>query len=224
MAAGDSSDILMKFVLKKKGEREGPIEGESSTELVIAGEQRSNLLAGFKKKFMFEIDSFNFSVGINDDSGAAPARPGQNPAAHGAAPRGTPAAPQGGFQAWRSGRPHKDYPVTVQPITFSRPIDRASNLLLQHCIACTSFESASLVKRKAAGTAAAGEGYLRMDFTGVLITEIEWSNDEPIKETCKFISRAITVRYRPQLPDGTLGIIRLGFWSMLPWEREAELR
>ena len=210
MAAGDSSDILMKFVLKEKGQKEGPIQGESSTELVIAGEQRSNLLAGFKKKFMFEIDSFNFSVGIDDDSGAAP--------------RGTPAAPQGGFQAWRSGRPHKDYPVTVQPITFSRPIDRASNLLLQHCIACTSFESASLVKRKAAGSAAAGEAYLRMDFTGVLITEIEWSNDEPIKETCKFISRAITVRYRPQLPDGSLGIIRLGFWSMLPWEREAELR
>ncbi len=221
MAAGDSSDILMKFVLDGD-----PIPGESNTELSIAGKKPSQLLGGFEKMFMFEIDSFNFSVGIEDDSGGAQARPGQHPAGHGTSSRGTsaaPPAPHVGFQAWRTGRAHKKYPVNVQPITFSRPIDRASNLLLQHCIKCTSFDSATLVKRKAAGSAAAGEAYLRMDFTGVLITNIDWSNDEPIKETCKFISRAITVRYRPQLPDGTLGIIRPGFWSMLPWEHEAPL-
>ena len=146
MAAGDSSDILMKFVLD--GE---PIPGESNTELVIAGEQPSKLLGGFKKMFMFEIDSFSFSVGVEDDSGGAQARPGQHQAGHGTTshgpgPRGAPAAPPAphvGFQAWRTGRAHQKYPVNVQPITFSRPIDRASNLLLQHCINCTSFDSAT---------------------------------------------------------------------------------
>ncbi len=220
MAKGDSSDILMKFVLDGR-----PISGESSSELETAGKPRSKLLSGFQKLFMFEIDSFSFSIGIDDDSGSGANPAGQKPGAHGAKGQGTANQPVtlGGFQAWRSGRGAKKYPVNVQPVTFTRPIDRASTQLLQHCIKCTSFDSVTLVKRKAAGSAAAGEAYLRMDFTGVLITDIDWSDDDPVKETCKFISRAITVNYRPQLPNGTLGVIRPGFWSMLPWEREVQL-
>ena len=79
------------------------------------------------------------------------------------------------------------------------------------------------MKRKAAGGASAGEVYLRLDFVGVLITQVGWSNDDPVKETCQFIARAITVNYRPQLSDGTLGDTRHGFWSMLPWEHEVVL-
>ena len=231
MAEAQSGDILMKFVLDGR-----PIAGESASELEIPGKRRSRLLSGFKKLHMFEIDSFTFSVGIEDDSGgdtpaakgphagAKGAHPAAHGAAHGAKGATTPAkGPLGGFAAWRSGRAHKKYPVSVQPISFSRPIDRASSALLQNCIKCTTYDSATLVKRKPAGSQAAGEVYLRMDFTGVLITDIDWSNDDPVKETCKFISRAITVHYRPQLPDGTLGIIRPGFWSMLPWEREVQL-
>jgi type VI protein secretion system component Hcp len=111
------------------------------------------------------------------------------------------------------------YGVQVQPMSFKRSIDRASISLLQYCINCTTFDSVTLVKRKATGGPAAGEPYLRMDFTGgVLIIEASWSNDEPVTEDCKFISRAISVQYRPQLPDGTLGIIRHGSWSMRPWD------
>jgi type VI protein secretion system component Hcp len=225
MAQGESSDILMKFVLQGS-----PIAGESATELDIPGKPRSKLFNGFVKRQMFEIDSFKFSVGIEDDpgtggaaTGGAKTAHGQHQAAHGAAASSSTPAPTGSFQAWRSGRAHKKYPVNVQPITFTRPIDRSSPVLLQHCIKCTSFDSATLVKRKSAGSAAAGEPYLRMDFVGVLITQVDWSNDDPVKETCTFISRSITVFYRPQLPDGSLGIIRPGFWSMLPWEREFQL-
>jgi type VI protein secretion system component Hcp len=222
MAQGDSSDILMKFVVHGS-----PIAGESTTELDIPGKSRSKLFGGFVKRQMFEIDSFKFSVGIEDDTGSGgPAAAGGGrtaPGQHGARGAAATSTLTGGFQAWGSGRPHKKYPVNVNPITFTRPIDRSSPVLLQHCIKCTSFDSASLVKRKSAGSAAAGEPYLRMDFVGVLITQVDWSNDDPVKETCTFISRSITVRYRPQLPDGSLGIIRPGFWSMLPWEREFPL-
>lgn len=221
MAGGDSSDILMRFVLD--GE---PIAGESMTELDVPGRERSPLLNGFGKARMFAIDSFRFSVGLDDDSmdptqksALHALRAQAHPGAGGHPVGGAPAAPavRSEFSGWRTGRNVK-YGVRVQPITFTRSLDRASVSLLQYCIKCTSFDSAALIKRKSAGSAFAGEPYLRMDFKdGVLLTEVSWSNDEPVTETCKFICRAITVQYRPQLPDGSLGIIRPGYWSMRPW-------
>ncbi len=129
----------------------------------------------------------------------------------------------GMFKGWRSGGQSK-YPVSVQPITFTRAVDRTSTQLLHCCIKSDSFDSVTLVKRKAAGGGISGEPYLRLDFSGVLFTDIAWSNADPaVTETCKFISRAITVQYRPQLPDGSLGAILHGFYSMNPSEREVIL-
>ena len=239
MAAGESSDILMKFVLDGKA-----ILGTSMTNLDARDRhtKRSTLLNGFHRDEMFEIDSFSFSVGVEDNEGGGNGGGGKGGSpggAHGAAGAGTAAhggghaggahggggrKPLGGFQAWRTGKAHKKYPLSVQPITFTRGIDKTSRELLHYCIKCTSFDSVSLVKRKSAGSASAGEPYLRMDFVGVLIENVAWSNDDPVKETVKFISRSITVRYKPQLPDGTLGAARVGFWSMLPWETEAPLK
>ena len=96
------------------------------------------------------------------------------------------------------------YPVSVQPITITRPIDKSSPRLLQYCIDTTSFDSVSVVKRKAAGGPLAGQPYLRLDFAGVLIRDISWSNEEPIKEVTKLISRSITVRYRPSFRTAPL--------------------
>ena len=235
MPATQTSDILIKFILDGK-----PIDGESNTVLDV-GTGRNELLMGFRPMKMFELESFSFSVGVEDDndsdakkaSAATSIRPGAQRASarstagdlHTSQPRAKPTTgPLGGFKAFRTGRKHKPYPVNVSPISFTRGIDKASIQLLTHCIACTSFDYVALVKRKPAGGAAAGEPYLRMDFVGALITDVAWTNEDPIKETCKFISRAITVRYRPQLPSGKLGAPRVGFWSMLPWETEAPLR
>jgi type VI protein secretion system component Hcp len=232
MAKGDSTDILMKFVLDGVA-----IAGQSTSELSAPGTTPNKLLTGFAKKAMFELDSFTFAVGLEDNVPGGQQQGGQQPGAHatgaqaataaggrlGAAGAVPPRRVGANFQAWRSGRGGPKYPVSVQPITFSRAIDSASIQLLQYCINCTSFDSATLVKRKSTGTGVAGEPYLRMDFVGVLITDVSWSNDDPVKETCKFISRAITVQYRPQLPDGSLGAARHGFWSMNPWEREVTL-
>jgi type VI protein secretion system component Hcp len=248
MSQTTSSDILMKFVLNGT-----PIPGESTAAITAPGKTPHKLLHGFRRGGMLEIDSFTFSLGVQDpntSSTITPTQPGSTqPGTQPGMPPGTqPGMPPGGwppgqgptggrpgpypagkstlgqFQGWRSGRGNQTkYPVSVQPISFTRSIDRASTELLHYCIKSISFDSASLVKRKAAGGGIAGEPYLRLDFTGVLITDVSWTNDDPVKETCKFISRAITVQYRPQLPDGTLGAVRHGFWSMNPSEREVIL-
>jgi type VI protein secretion system component Hcp len=235
-----SSDILMKFVYNGVA-----IEGESSADIAPPNRTPHKMLRGFHKHRMWEIDSFTFSVGVE---GATPSAMQGNPQQTG---QGMPGAAQGGgwpgnltreqmaalaqmdpklmrpssigaFKSWRAGGAPK-YPVSVQPISFVRGVDHTSISLMHHCIKSRSFDSATLVKRKAAGGAIAGEPYLRLDFTGVLVTNISWSNDDPVQETCKFISRAITVQYRPQLPDGTLGAILHGFWSMNASERETIL-
>ena len=102
-------------------------------------------------------------------------------------------------------------------------MDTASTLLLHHCIQRTNFDSVALVKRKAAGGQAAGEAYLRLDFQGVMLTQVSWSNDDPVKENYTMIARSITLRYRPQLPGGKLGAACVGFWSMQPNARELPL-
>jgi len=129
---------------------------------------------------------------------------------------GKPAGPavQNDFKGFRSGQSNAKYPVSVQPITIVRPIDKASPVLLRKCIETETFISVSVVKRKAAGTAFAGEPYLRMDFVGVMIKDVSWSNDEPVKETTRLISRSIVIRYRPQASNGKLYPPVIGSWSM----------
>jgi type VI protein secretion system component Hcp len=212
MAEGEGTDLIMKFVLNGAA-----IQGESTTNL-ISVEGRSNpLLTGFKQKSMFEIDSFTFKSGVIDDSTPKQAKtPAAAPAHHGKPPAVAPAqSTPGEFQMWRAGKSHK-YPVDLQPVSFTRSIDMSSTQLIQSCIDRVVFDSATLIKRKAAGGQAAGEVFLRLDFHGVLVVGVEWSNDIEVKETCQFICRSTTISYRPQLPDGTLGGTIARFWSMVP--------
>ena len=102
-------------------------------------------------------------------------------------------------------------------------MDRASPLLLYHTIKRTYFDRVAIVKRKSAGGAAAGEAYLRMDFEGVILITASWDNDDPITESYSFHARAITMRYRPQLPNGSLESPKVGFWSLVPDATEAKI-
>ncbi len=105
------------------------------------------------------------------------------------------------------------YPVDLKPVEFSRLVDRSSLILLDHCIKRTVFKSATLIKRKAAGGPASGEVFLRFDFHHVLLKSVEWSNDAPIEEEIEFVCRAVTLNYKPQLPDGSLGAPIHVFWK-----------
>jgi type VI protein secretion system component Hcp len=210
---GDSTDLIMKFVRHRTGKA---IPAECKTEFDFKGDPYNNLLEGFKKETMFEVDRFTFAAGIEDSSVTEAAKKNKSrdkeqkpgPAKGGRSTTGE-------FQAWRSGTlGHKKYPVDIQPISFTRPIDQASSTLFQACIDREVFESASLIKRRAAGGTTTGKVYLRIDFYDVLIIDIEWSDDEQVTETCKFICRRVEVQYRPQLPDGSLGAAVPGSWSM----------
>ena len=98
---------------------------------------------------------------------------------------------------------------------FTRIFDTASTLLFKALVGCETLDSISIIKRKAAGTINSGLAYLRLDFTKVLMTDLEWKDAEHIiEETGTFIYREITVRYRPQKPDGTLGAIIPMNWKM----------
>jgi type VI protein secretion system component Hcp len=218
MANKGESDIFMMFTYDG-----GTLQGESTTVLQIPGKSPSPLLKGFQPGKMFEITRFELGVGVEQPAvdnfelsaflkGLSKAVPGYKPEKP-PPPKYQPKDPQ-------APNP-QDSPVSVQPISFSRPMDRGSYLLLHHTIQKTYFTSAALVKRKSAGSAAAGEPYLRLDFTGVLLIEASWSNDEPIQENYTFHARAITMRYCPQLPDGSLGAAISGFWSMVPNAKEA---
>jgi type VI protein secretion system component Hcp len=212
--AAEGSDLIMKF----NDEHNKPIKAESTTRLLFSSNQQ--LLTGFKEGYMFEVDRFNFQAGIADDSTKTNAKQ-PNAQAKNAKGAGTIAAP-GGFQAWRAGK-MVHYPVDMQPVSFTRAIDAASQVLMQNCIDCKGYKRASLIKRKAVGGKAAGEVYLRFDFINVLVISIDWSNDDEVEETCHFICRSVTISYCPQLPDGSLGAIIPGFWPMVPTDTQPPL-
>lgn len=222
MATDAASDLMMKFVLNGN-----PIAAESTAQLISSEGSSNPLLNGFKQGFMFEVDRFTFKAGIaDDDSGNTGSQgntgaPGNSKNAKQARTRSAVAA-IGGFQAFRAGKAHK-YPADLQPVSFTRSIDASSSTLIQNCIDKVSYDRATLIKRKAAGGPSAGEVFLRLDFLGVLVISVDWSNDDEVEETCQFICRSVTISYRPQLPDGSLGATVPGFWSMMPGEKQAPL-
>ena len=210
MAKGDATDLMMKFI-DDSGQH---INGECTTE-PTSSEANNQLLTGFKLPHIFEIDRFNFSAGRKD---AETDKTGKLTGGVNYLNGPHTIAPPHATQPKKGGK--VGFPGDLQPISFTRSIDVSSAGLLQSCIDCRSYKRASLIKRKAAGTLAAGEVFLRLDFIGVLIISVQWSNDDEVQETCEFICRSVCINYRPQLPDGTLGKIVPGFWSMVPTERQ----
>jgi type VI protein secretion system component Hcp len=100
------------------------------------------------------------------------------------------------------------------PVRISRQIDAASPVLMQYCINAITLDSAAVVKRRAAGARASGLGYLRLDFTGVLITEVSWSDSHVVKETLTLFYRQVEISYRPQLENGKLGAVVPAKWAL----------
>jgi type VI protein secretion system component Hcp len=130
------------------------------------------------------------------------------------------------YVGWLDGTRQGGYEVDFEPFSFSKRLDKVSPLLFQMSCNRDSFASVTLVKRKLIGatnTAKSGatasqvssQAYLRFDFTDVLVIGLDWDADdeEEMKEKCKFIARGVTVQYRPQMPDGTLGDIIPGQWQ-----------
>jgi type VI protein secretion system component Hcp len=222
----DSGDLLLKMMLKGN-----PVKGNAQTELTAPGKQVNPLAQGFEPGKMMEIDSFSMRIGTQGSETGSDAEKAEEEKRkqkekekndkgkkHDKETKEylSATAKRGGYQAWRSGAPHKGYPLDIQPITFERSADMTSKDLIQSCMDCTSFDSATIIKRKPIGSEVAGEVYLRIDFSGVLITKVDWADeDEYVKEVVSFIARGITMSYRPQTSSGGLGPIVSGFWSLV---------
>jgi type VI protein secretion system component Hcp len=111
--------------------------------------------------------------------------------------------------------------IDMGTISVTRTIDRASAVIMQCCFNCITLDSATIIKRRAAGKAGlstqimeSGATYLRLDFTGVLITAVDWSDQQVVTEKCTFVARQVQVQYRPQEASGKLGAKSGAKWAM----------
>jgi type VI protein secretion system component Hcp len=215
MAGNETGDLLMMVLSDKRI----AIPGESSSQTNM----RNPLMAGMHAKNMFEITGFSFGVKtIKDDPATAAARTyaalAQGLQTVGNQSRIRLPAPRLITNLSKEQNSQKDKQAEVKScpideVHFDRPIDKASNTLMQYCIDCKTLHGAVVVKLKPAGGKSAGEAYLRFEFIDILFIAMAWNNGEPIEEHCTFITRAVKVMYRPQLPDGTLGAVVSGAWS-----------
>jgi len=220
MASDDHSDLYMKFVIDGTAPDGTAIAAEAQTKLISGRSAPDKLLKGFEHDHFMEVDNFNFTIGKTTSTSAEKNKPLVV----------TGGQPTGGTQTGGRGqttpvvvKPRPPDPtgtndpghVDPEPVSFDRSIDKASSILMDHLLNRKPFDHCTIIKRKAAGGPAAGEVYLRLDFTKVLIKHIGWSDDLEVKESISFIYRTVTMHYRPQLPDGTLGGAVQGFWKCM---------
>jgi type VI protein secretion system component Hcp len=231
MAGDDHSDLFMKF----HNVHDIPIVGESRTELSSNDPVTRQMLHGFLHQKFIEIDSFSMSAQVDDSSPEEMKKeilrenrrliadydkrklerklqPNEQ------RPKEKNASEVDQDVKTRQNQAAKGSPV--KEINFSRQVDIASKAFATGLKQGHGYKSACLIKRKGAGSkdekgkATAGDVFLRIEFEQVLVTSIDWSDDEgEIKENCKFICKKIIVKYRPQLPSGKLGSIKTGQWE-----------
>jgi type VI protein secretion system component Hcp len=89
-------------------------------------------------------------------------------------------------------------------IQVTRRIDGSSLKLMECCFCSKPVTSATIVKRRSSGTNFAAEPYLRVDFNGVLITRVSWSDADIVNETYTFICREMSFKYMAQDASGNL--------------------
>jgi len=213
--AESAVDVLMRVVGPK-----GPLKAESYTQFKT--EPNVDLLRhDFKPGQFCELREFSFAAGVGGSLSkhSQKKRKGEKAA--------LPVEDDGesselqkvfkirGDQDKRRDKRAAGEDVDMQPVEFTRLMDSMSTLLFQALVGCETLESISVVKRKATGSANSGDCYLRLDFNKVLVTNLDWKDSEHvILETCTFIYRKLTIRYRPQRPDGTLDAAIQSEWEM----------
>lgn len=214
--ADKAVDVLMKVVGPK-----GPLEAESYTQFKTRPVM-DLLRQGFTPGQFCELREFSFAAGVGGSMSkhAEKKRKADLNAKLSAAPKVEMTDQQkedriGRDQDKKQNKRAKGEDVDMQPVEFTRLMDSMSTQLFKALVDCETLESISVVKRKATGSANSGDCYLRLDFSKVLLTNLGWKDDEHvILETCTFIYRKVTIRYRPQRPDGTLDVAIQSEWEM----------
>jgi type VI protein secretion system component Hcp len=183
MAQDKSTDVLMMMVLN--GE---PIPASCQTLFNLGSiAQADSLIKDFQPGCYFEVQDIDLEL-----SAPAPNQQGGGGSGGGGGGGSSGASNAAGVQ--------------LNEVTITRQIDIASMVLMNCCIGTQGFDSATIIKRRAAGgLVEAGQAYLRIDFDGVLITKIDWTDQHIVQEKITFITRGLQVVYRPQMADGSLG-------------------
>ena len=196
------TDLVMKFI--QQGGQE--VNGECALQ-VDADDPLMNDFRGADYDWysnFFEITNFGMTMSLQDSDEGTSAlsrhAPSNQPKA---------ATTQGQFARWRSAtwdeakRIH-NYPLEVGSCFFERILDSASPIFFQSCCKSESYDGAVLVKRLSQSEIKPSIGYLRIEFTKVVITGISWEDGDLVKEKCDFTCQGIKVLYRKQLWKGDI--------------------
>lgn len=221
-------DVLMKVVGTSTA-----YDAESST-VLATGAGADKLLSGFTAGKFCELKSFSFSAGAesalskdkDDDEKKEKDKKDKEknrtePGQPGNTSRGwltyeeQRTAIGKGHKALRDAR-NKNDPVDMQPVEFTRIMDSMSMQLYAALAKCTTLASVTIAKRKAVGNlSASGQCYLRLVFSSVLITSLDWKESQHVMmETGTFIYRKLELHYLPQAADGSLGLAARTSWAM----------
>lgn len=204
-----NTDVLMRIVAKT-----GAMPAESRTEF-MADKVIDTLRTGFDIGKFCDLSAFKFAAGVETGLSKKEKKRAKAASDDQSRPRIERGLEIRQSQANKSVKRGQAEAMDMQPVEFTRVLDTASTLLFQAMTNCETLDEVSIAKRKAAGTSNAGEIFLRLDFQSVLVTELEWEDKEHVvEETGTFIYRSLTMRYRPQRANGTLGTIIPMTWKM----------
>jgi type VI protein secretion system component Hcp len=113
--------------------------------------------------------------------------------------------------------PDQLYKSKIETFTFSRLIDCATSTLVKACCDSTSFKSASIIKRKPASgnpkLDSTDMAYMRLDFAGVKITSLKFSDGDIVTETCTFSCDSMQITYAQQDASGKLTALAPVSWQ-----------
>ncbi len=206
MTDSSNTEILMRLI-DSKGDA---VMAESQSEL---DNKNDKLLSDFASGTFFSLNSFDFGLELDDstiDRDTPPITQMQTvvQVPNTGHPQKVRKQSSAMFDKWKTADPTKlkhivPFPVKMDAVRIDRYFERSSPVLFQACARSSTFQSASIVKRKVFGGAGL-LGFLRFDFTDVLITKVGWDDAEVIKESLSFVFRRVKVRYRQQAHDGSL--------------------
>jgi type VI protein secretion system component Hcp len=196
------TDTVMMFKLNGQ-----PVNAECT----LGVESKDDLMKGFKAASngadpnFFEVHEFDFGMSLKEGDTKEVM------------------SDTGAFAKWRSATQdeYKEivYPLEFDKFTFKRTMDKASPIFFANCCASTSFDSAVVVKRMAQGHDRPVVGFMRVEFTTVMLTGIDWSDGELVSESIDFICQKMTITLRGQT---TAGIVSAAKEYTMTWDPSTE--
>ena len=201
----NKTDIIMRFVQKGR-----PVWAEGALELTPDDPMTSDFKSATYDDYsnFFQVTKFDFGFKLDGNDEGVSTFSQQKTQGGSAKTSGS----KGDFYRWRSAKEGEyrniKYPLEFDVFNFSRIVDAASPVFFKSCCNTISFDKAVLVKRLAqgdlAGVSRPSLGYLRIEFTEVLIIKLEWNDGDVIEEECSFICREFDLTYKQQMVEGAL--------------------